>query len=281
MAPDLLLITWNRRHYLERTIRQLLDDSSDFRLYCWDNGSQDGTQDIIASLDDPRIVAKRMEPENVGQAPACYWFFDEAKSDVIGKVDDDILLPAGWTARLEPMLRKHPEFGMLGGWVFLPEEWNEQKAEQNIVQVGDFRVLQRLTVQGHSFLCRKSYLQKYVTRDRSHGLPIDRRQMSIDGLISGFPVPPIFLHNMDDPRSEHYAYKDEIAIDGQAALTARVRGFQCHEDYAAWIAEDARQTLEVPFEERLKKAILGRDPTLKGRIKRKIVSYAPSMLRFM
>ena len=56
MEPvDLLLITWNRREYVEKTLENLLADPSDFQLYCWGNGSEDGTADLIASIDDPRV----------------------------------------------------------------------------------------------------------------------------------------------------------------------------------------------------------------------------------
>ena len=56
MEPvDLLLITWNRREYVEKTLANLLADPADFRLYCWDNASEDGTADLIAELDDPRV----------------------------------------------------------------------------------------------------------------------------------------------------------------------------------------------------------------------------------
>ncbi|MEQ9022138.1 MAG: glycosyltransferase, partial [Pseudomonadales bacterium] len=127
-----LLITWNRRDYVEKTLSNLLVDPSDFRLYCWDNASQDGTADLIASINDPRVVKRHFNKENVNQYEPCIWFFETATSDVIGKVDDDILLPAGWTERIAPMIRQEPKFGMLGCWIFMPEDWNESLAQKNI-----------------------------------------------------------------------------------------------------------------------------------------------------
>jgi glycosyltransferase involved in cell wall biosynthesis len=57
---DLLLITWNRREYVEKTLSNLLADPSDFRLYCWDNASEDGTADLIASINDPRACRQTL-----------------------------------------------------------------------------------------------------------------------------------------------------------------------------------------------------------------------------
>ncbi len=281
MSVDLLLITWNRRHYLEKTIECLLSDPTEFNLYCWDNGSEDGTQDIIANLDDPRVVERHMSRENVGQAPACFWFFERAQSDLIGKIDDDILLPEGWITQIAPMLRRHPEFGLLAGWVFQKEEWDEEAAAHNIVSVGEYRVLRRMGVQGHSFLGRREYVTKYAVKPKGHGLPVDQTQMSLDGLINGYPLPIIFLHNMDDPRSPYFAYADAEGITGQAPLTARKHGFKDYDEYAAWIAADAKNTLEYPFELRLKKARIRREKSLKGIVKRKLLRYFPSSLPYL
>ncbi len=38
-------------------LANLLADPSDFRLYCWDNASEDGAADLIAKLDDPRVAS--------------------------------------------------------------------------------------------------------------------------------------------------------------------------------------------------------------------------------
>lgn len=275
-APvDLLLITWNRREYVEKTLPTILNDPSDFQLYCWDNGSQDGTADIIQSIDDPRLVKRHLNPENVGQQTPCFWFFEHAQSDVIGKIDDDILLPSGWTSRIAPIIRKDPQFGMLGCWIFMPEDWHEDIAQQNIIEQSGERIFRCVAIQGQSFLARKEYMVRY-SENVSYGLPVKRIQMSLDGLISGYPVPLLYGHNMDDPRSPHNFKTKSGNLGDQSALTARSIGFKSAESYAHWIAEDARTRQTIPFNTQLKRALrriqLSSDKSIYGKLKWKVLT---------
>jgi GT2 family glycosyltransferase len=135
-APvDLLLISWNRRHYLEKTLVSLLTDPADFRLYCWDNASEDGAADLIASANDPRIIQKHFSKQNVQQRTPCLWFFEKSTSDLVSKVDDDILLPHGSIETIASLLRRDPRFGMLGCWTFIPQDWDEQLASHKIMHL--------------------------------------------------------------------------------------------------------------------------------------------------
>jgi len=267
---DLLLITWNRRDYVEKTLSNLLADPSDFRLYCWDNASTDGTADLIASINDPRVIKRHFNKENVNQQEPCMWFFETATSDVIGKVDDDILLPEGWTERIAPMIRKEPKFGMLGCWIFMPEDWNETLAKQNIIELSGERVFRCTGIAGHSFLARRDYLQRYYHKPHSHGIPVDRTRMSLDGLVSGCPVPLLYAHNMDDPRSPLNVKTKLGSLGTDAALTARSLKFESAEAFGQWIAADALHRQTVPFDQQLQRARLSQDQTLIGKIKRKL-----------
>lgn len=276
---DLLLITWNRREYVEKMLPTILKDPSDFRLYCWDNGSKDGTADAIRSIDDPRVVNRHFHPENVEQYQPCMWFMETATSDVLGKIDDDILLPPGWIERIVPMVRKEPKFGMLGCWIFMPEDWNETLAKQNITELSGEHVFQCTSIAGHSFLIRQEYMLRYKMnrqRDYSHGLPVDRSRMSFDGLVSGYPLPLLLAHNMDDPRSPMHLKTKFDGIGPNSALTARKLGFKSESEFAEWIAADARYRQEIPFEKQLKWQKLLQDKTFMGRFKRKLLEpFAP------
>ncbi|MCP4006757.1 MAG: glycosyltransferase family 2 protein [bacterium] len=268
---DLLLITWNRLEYVQKTVDQLLRDPADFRLYFWDNASTDGTADLIASLDDPRIVQRHMSPENVKQREPSLWFFEQATSDLGGKIDDDILLPHGWTERVAPALRREARLGMVGCWVFMEEDWDDELAVANSVEMGGVRVLRSLSRAGQSFLARVEYLQRYIREPGSgHGFPVDQHAMSLDGLVNGTLVPPLFAHNMDDPRSEYCLMRRDATIGKHGALSAQVRGFQTPEEYLEWIRQDAHSKLVTPVESMIREARLRRDRSLLGRVRWKL-----------
>lgn len=278
-AVDLLLITFNRSAYLKKTLQALLSDSADFRIYWWDNASTDETREIIATANDPRIVAKHFHDRNVGQQEPVRWFLSTATSDVVGKIDDDILLPAGWTQRIAPIVRSNAQIGMLGCWIFMPEDWDEQAASLNTITVNGHQILRVTSVAGHSFLARRSVMQDYLMAETTdHGIPIDRTKMALDGIISGIPTPPLFAHNMDDPRSDECKFKIG-ADDPQSALTGRCHGFKSAEDYAAWIARDARTRLTVRYETQLLRLRIQLRSGLIGRVQRRMLRVRDSLAK--
>jgi glycosyltransferase involved in cell wall biosynthesis len=266
---DLLLITSNRREYVEKSVRTLFDDPAEFRLYWWDNHSTDETPDVVASLCDKRLVERHLSPVNVLQNFPTRWFLERARSDVVGKIDDDILLPAGWTERIAQMVRSEPRYGMLGCWIYMPEDWREEKASQNFVQLDDRIVFRTTSIAGHSFLSRGDYLRQYL-RDNLPGLPVDRAQMTFDGLINGYPVPLILAHNMDDPRSPHCQLRNPGFPREQASFTMKRLGFESPEEFAKWIAADALYRQVTPIEKQIRRDKLQRDRTLRGRLRRKL-----------
>ena len=267
----LLLITWNRREYVEKTIKTLLADPSDFHLYCWDNASSDGTADLIASIDDPRVAKQRFSKENVKQREPFLWFLEQSDGDLVGKIDDDILLPPGWTQRIAPILRREPRFGTLGCWPYMPEDWDESLASHKIIELAGVRVFRNPWVAGHSFLARRDCLKQFISPPTGYGLPINQFGMTRAGLINGYPLPLLQVHNMDDPRSPHCLMNRNSGLGEHAALTARVLGFESAEAYGQWIAQDARQIQRDPIEIQLRRHSWRNDRTLVGRARRKVL----------
>src|SRR5262245_4759531 len=277
---DLLLITWNRREYVEKTLPNLLASKSDFRLYCWDNASVDGTADLIAGLDDPRVYHRHFAPENVMQNKPTRWFLENAQSDVVGKIDDDILLPDGWIERIAPLVRSEPRFGLLGCWIYMPDDWDETAAAHKIINVGGTRVFQNMWIAGQSFLARRKLLTDYLLPpDYGYGFPVDQSRMSLNGYIHGYPLPIMMAHNMDDPRSSYCLMNRPGGMGEQAAMTARKRGFDSPEAYGAWIAADARNVITEPLSLQLdRERIARRDRTLYGKVRRKLTRTVEKIL---
>lgn len=256
-TPSILMISWNRREYFEKTIDNILNDPSDFFLYLWDNGSQDGVRDIIASLTDKRIVCRHYSEENVGQAKPWHWFLDICKSEIAGKLDDDILGEQGWMTRFSDMIVENARFGTLGAWVYLESDWNREAAEHKIHTFGKQELFVNPWVPGGIFLGRTEVLRKYSPVDPTKwGVPLQQVRMFQDGFINGYPLPLSFAEHMDDPRSPHCRMNRPGGWDEFAAYSARQRNFNGPEEYGQWIAEDARSVLETPLATQLAQAAL-------------------------
>ena len=269
---ELLLITHNRLPYVKKSVARLFEDQSDFRVYWWDNASKDGTTEWVESLNEPRIVRKHHSEENVNQRDPTFWFFQESKSDVLGKIDDDILLPPGWTAQLARMVRADSRYGVLGCWIFMEEDWSEDWANRRAIYVGGYKVLRNVGVQGQSCLARKEVLTAYASRD-GYGFPVDQVRMTRDGFINGFPMPPPFGHNMDDPRSPHYIAQRE----DQKGITAVKLGFKTTESYAKWIEADAWERQRLPFPiQRALYALDGMDGRVGNVLRRMVTPVLPT-----
>lgn len=267
IIPDLLMITWNRKDYVQRTLSNLLASSEDFRLYCWDNGSKDGAAELVASFKDERIVERHACPVNVMQGYPTQWFMERSKSSIVGKVDDDTLVPDGWIARIGNAVSECPELGMVGCWTFWPEDFERNKAhaEKKILTIGQHQILQSASIGGTAFLVRKELVQNYmITNGPGRGFPIDRLQMTRDGLISGWIYPLLWAEHMDDPRSEHCLMLRSDSLGENAALTARNRGHQSTEEYQQWIMSDADWHLRRSVFEQLRQRTTKTSPFLRA-----------------
>ncbi|MDP8236290.1 MAG: glycosyltransferase family 2 protein [Candidatus Erginobacter occultus] len=261
---DLLLVTRDRRRYLEKTLAHLLADDSPFRLYLWDNGSRDGSAEILAGLEDPRVASRHFSRENRGQREPFLWFLDRGESDLAGKIDDDILVPPGWIGRIAPLLRREKRFGLLGCWTFLPEDWNEELARPKIIELAGVRVFRNLWIGGTAWLARKEHLSHYLSPPGDYGVPLDQYRMTADGLANGYPLPLLIARHLDDPRDPEY----REAGDGAPSATAVRKRFRSPEDYGRWIAADARKILTEPLAAQLARYRLRRDPTTWGTFRR-------------
>jgi hypothetical protein len=263
------MVTWNRLEYFEKTIDNLLRDQSDFRLYFWDNGSKDGVRERISDLTDPRIAGRFLSPENVGQFDPWHWFLEQCKTDTAGKLDDDIIGEHGWMTRFSTILTTSSRLGVLGAWVYLREEWDDALASHKIVSVGSVRLFQNGWVPGGICLARLPVLKKFSHKDRAQlGVPLNQLEMTRKGFVNGYPLPMSFADHLDDPRSPHCRMNTPGGWDQFAAYSARMRKFSGPEEYARWIAEDARRTLTATTKEQLRMLM----PTRRTRLRRKIGS---------
>jgi glycosyltransferase involved in cell wall biosynthesis len=110
-GPELVSVvlpTWNRVACLPQAIRSVLDQTHrNIELIVVDDGSTDGTGDLIAALGEPRLRYLRLE-RNRGQAAARNAGIGACSAELVAFQDsDDIWLPDKLTRQLE-VLRQDP-----------------------------------------------------------------------------------------------------------------------------------------------------------------------------
>lgn len=110
---SIVMPLWNKRHVLADTVASVLGQSwPGFELVVVDDGSTDGSADLVASFDDPRI--RMLTQANAGPGPARNAGIEAARHDWIAFLDaDDLWLP-DHLAELDRIRRQFPQAGLIG-----------------------------------------------------------------------------------------------------------------------------------------------------------------------
>jgi hypothetical protein len=254
----LLMITHNRREYTAQSLRQLLACEGDFSVWLWDNASSDGTAEVVQEWSThPRVGRVFLSPENVMQIRPFQWMLRDSASPLVGKVDDDCLMPTRWIEPLAEALGEQPELGVIGCWTFWPEDFDAEAAAHKLRRVGRHQIVTNAYIGGTGVLVRRELCRRFPMHLPS-AMPLDQFRMSAAGLINGWYYPLIWAEHMDDPRSARCALRQPEGMRGTYALTAKRRGHRTPEEYERWIREDCARILRHTTEEQLREWCLHR-----------------------
>lgn len=115
-----LLYTYNKSRELDATLASLAaSDLGAARLWVLDNGSTDGTADVLAAWGErlgERLSVVRL-PVNVGAPAARDWLLslpEVRRFPFVVFLDDDVALPADWLRRLGAAAAEYPEASVWG-----------------------------------------------------------------------------------------------------------------------------------------------------------------------
>ena len=115
---SVILTTYRRAHLVARALQSVLAQSyPDFEVIVVDDGSPDGTRDVIARFTDPR--AHYIFQENRGLAGARNTGVRAARGAYIAFLDDDDEYLPTKLAQQVPALDEHPEYGVVYSDVYL------------------------------------------------------------------------------------------------------------------------------------------------------------------
>lgn len=106
--------TFNRVNLLPVAIDSVLRQTEpDWELIVTDDGSTDGTAELMARYDDARIHYIR-HPQNIGKSNNMRSGFEAASGEYFIKFDDDDRLTPEFLAKTSAILDKHPEVDFVG-----------------------------------------------------------------------------------------------------------------------------------------------------------------------
>lgn len=113
MLFSIVIPLYNKERYIADTIQSVLDQNyTDFELLIVDDGSTDGSRDVVEGIADPRI--RLIKKENGGSSTARNLGFRESKGKYVCFLDaDDRYLP-GFLDNARALVEKYPEAGLYG-----------------------------------------------------------------------------------------------------------------------------------------------------------------------
>jgi glycosyltransferase involved in cell wall biosynthesis len=117
MTPKISVVmaSYNHAAFVRQAVESALNQSfTDLEVVITDDGSRDGTADVIRGLTDPRIRLEVL-PENRGACLAVNGALARARGDYVAVLNsDDFFLP-GKLERQAAFLEAHPEIGAVFG----------------------------------------------------------------------------------------------------------------------------------------------------------------------
>ncbi len=115
VSVSVITTAYNAEATIRATVRSILEqDVDDFEYVIVDDGSTDGTRDVLDEFDDDRIRVVQL-PERAGRPRALNAALAAANRDFLTNIDaDDVSFPQRLTHQLK-MLDADPTLGLVGG----------------------------------------------------------------------------------------------------------------------------------------------------------------------
>jgi glycosyltransferase involved in cell wall biosynthesis len=244
-VADILMITYNSPEHVRVSLPHLLSTCDEHtRVWLWHNGNDEETLSVVREhATDPRVHRFHHSPENVRLTAPTNWLWAEADGDYVSKVDDDCMPEHGWVNRLRSMHESNPDFGAIGCWRFLDEDFVPELAAKKIIEYqGGHRLLRNHWVQGSGYLLPRAMVER--TGPLAQGQSFSQYCIALArrGAVNGWAYPFIHEDNMDDPRSPHTLFRTDADLLRRMPLTAQALGIRTVE---AWAQQEHESAIAV------------------------------------
>ena len=151
--------TYNRKDYLKETLDSILAQTyKDYEIVIVDDGSTDGTRDMIKKLPIP--VTYHWQP-NAGEPAARNKLLELAKGEFITFIDsDDLLFPYAIEQLLETLYKHCPDVIVYGTYIRIDEKGNQLKRKKRRLPSGNItaELFGRIYVHSCGTMCKKKIL---------------------------------------------------------------------------------------------------------------------------
>ena len=123
---SVIMSVYNGEKYLKEAIESILNQTfKDFEFIIINDGSIDGTTEILEKYDRQDARVKIINQENMGLTKSLNKGIKLAKGEYIARMDaDDIALPERFEKQTE-FMKKYPEIGAVGCWYYLIDKDGE------------------------------------------------------------------------------------------------------------------------------------------------------------
>ena len=165
MAPaqvSVVMAAYNAEKTIAEAIESVLSQTfGDFEFIIVEDGSADGTADVIASFNDPRIRRVRND-QNMGLAPSLQRGLESAGGAYIARIDADDVSYPDRLARQAAFMEAHPDVGVCGTSFDLIDEDSKKFDER--VRPFDDEYLQRELLKWNPFCAGSALIRGEVLR---------------------------------------------------------------------------------------------------------------------
>ncbi len=225
---DILLITYNRPHYVRLTLPRLLETCRENdRVWIWHNG--DDAETLAAAREHerhPNVATLRHSEENQLLRVPTNWFWEESDAPFVGKVDDDCLMPDGWIEHLLAYHRDYDKFGIISAWPFLESDFKEELGGRKVREFAGREIMVNPWTGGSGYVAPRELIERNGPLQEGQNFSGYCIQAALKGYVNGWPVPLLCMDHMDDPRSPNTGLKSAEDFEKFAGLSAKRFGME-------------------------------------------------------
>lgn len=113
-SKDIVIIVRDQLHYIQSCVDSIYENTQNFKLYIWDNASDDATREYLQEISARDEVYLDRSEENLGFVLPNNYLAKKCQSPYIILLNSDTEVYEGWDRALIGCLQNHPEIKEAG-----------------------------------------------------------------------------------------------------------------------------------------------------------------------